>query len=376
MFGENSENSRYRTGSNSRTFRSALLPKAGRSGLAGLLAAVATVLSSAIATGVAAQEVTLNFATNTPPNNLRGEAEAIFIEELEKASNGDIKVVPYWGASLLEGAEILGGVRDGVTDMGFVNINYYPNQLLINSAYNLFPKGPAKYDNITWAFDQMYERIPELNEEFAKQGQRIVYKYGVTPYAGVFKSPVTKLEDMKNLRVRAASRWYLNLLQGAGATPVSMPWGDLYQALQTGSIDGVFTNIDGIHRSSLDEAAQNVYFMPDLWLAIPFIITINENKWQSLTPDQQKAFETAAAASRERFGTVWDDTIDSILAAQKKAGYGITIAPESATETFASLPEVESNQQNWAAEAKDAGVADPEGILEQFDEVIKEATGR
>ncbi|TYB89452.1 TRAP transporter substrate-binding protein [Oceaniovalibus sp. ACAM 378] len=328
------------------------------------------------ATAAMAQDVTLSFATNTPPNNMRGEAESIFLEELTKASNGEIGIVPYWGSSLLEGSEILGGVRDGVADMGFINANYYPNQLLINSAYNLFPQGPSNYESIAWAFDQMFERVPELNEEYANQGQRIVYAYGVTPFAGAFKSPVNSVEDMKNLRVRAASRWYLNLLQGAGATPVSMPWGDVYQGLQTGAIDGVFTNIDGIHRSSLDEAAQNIFFMPDLWLGLPFIITINEDKFQALSPEQQAAFATAAKAARERFSSVWDTEIEDILAAQKEAGYSIVMASDADVETMANLPEVQTNRETWAKEAKAAGVADPEAILEQFQTVVGEAINR
>ncbi|PZX14884.1 TRAP-type C4-dicarboxylate transport system substrate-binding protein [Palleronia aestuarii] len=345
--------------------------------ITGILRGTSIVAASlAFATGAMAQAVTLSFATNTPPNNMRGEAEQIFLEELANASNGEITVIPYWGASLLEGAETLGGVRDGVADMGFVNINYYPNQLLLNSAYNLFPKGPSEYENIVWAFDQMYEQIPELDQEFADLGQRIVYKYGVTPYAGTFKSPVEELSDMEGMRVRAASRWYLNLLQGIGATPVSMPWGDLYQALQTGSIDGVFTNIDGIHRASLDEAAPNVYFMPDLWLAIPFIITINENKWQSLSDAQKEAFATAAEAATERFGDVWDSTIERILSEEEAAGITVVTAPPEATETFAALPEVETNQALWADEARSAGAEDPEAILQKFDDIIAEAIDR
>lgn len=336
----------------------------------------AAALMIATASGTVAQDVTLSFATNTPPNNMRGEAESIFLEELDNASGGSIGIVPYWGSSLMEGREILGGVRDGVADMGFVNINYYPNQLLLNSAYNLFPKGPSEYENISWAFDQMYDKIPELDQEFADLNQRIVYKYGVTPYAGVFKSSVDSLADMEDLRVRAASRWYLNLLEGAGATPVSMPWGDLYQGLQTGSIDGVFTNIDGIHRASLDEAAPNVFFMPDLWLAIPFIITINEDKWQSLTPEQQEMFTKAADAAQERFASVWDGTIDSILEAQKEAGYSIVMASDEDVETFTSLPQVQSNQEKWVEEANEAGAENPQAILDQFEDVITSAIGR
>lgn len=328
------------------------------------------------ASGAFAQSMTLNYATNTPPNNVRGQAESIFLEELENASGGDISVVPYWGSSLISGREILGGVRDGIVEMGFVNINYYPNQLLLNSAFNLFPIGPAEYEDIVWSFEQMYDRIPALNEEFADQGQRIVHVYGVTPYAGVFTSEVSSLEAIEGLRVRAASRWYLNLLEGAGATPVSMPWGDLYQGLQTGAIDGVFTNLDGIHGASLDEAAPNIYFFPNLWLALPFAITINESRWQSLSEDQQAAFEAASERATERYAEIWSTAIEEILQSQRDAGYMVNVAAFDTSIAFAELPEVTNNQATWAEEARSAGTSDPEAILEQFSAVIIEALAR
>ena len=112
---------------------------------------------------------------------------------------------------------------------------------------------------------------------------------------------------------------------------------------------GSSTNIDGIHRSSLDEAAPNVLFIPDLWLAIPFLITINEDKWQSLTDSQREAFAEAAEA---RFSEVWSNTIDEISSAQREAGMTVTIAGDDAVETFANLPEVQANQELWAEEAR------------------------
>ncbi|MCF3933847.1 TRAP transporter substrate-binding protein DctP [Acuticoccus sp. M5D2P5] len=334
------------------------------------MVAMAAAVSLASAAPAAAQSFT--FATNTAPNNLRGAAETMFIEELSKATNGEIEIIPYWGAALMSGNEILGGVRDGVADLGFVNINYYPNELLINSSFNLFPKGPTKYEDIYAAFKSVYDSIPELEEEMARQGQRIVYIYGVTPYAGTFTEPVTSLSDFEGRRVRASSRWYLNLLGGAGATPVSVPWGDLYQALQTGSIDGVFTNIDGINRASLDEAAPNVLIFDGLWLATPFLITMNEDKYQSLTDEQKAAFETAATESSKKYAEAFDAEIARIIEAEKAAGYTVNHASEEDMNTFANLPQVEENRQVWAKEAAAAGVENPESILERVGAVVDE----
>ena len=89
---------------------------------------------------MAQAKITLTYATNTAPTGLRGVAEKMFVDEIEKQTNGEVKVRAFWGESLLKGKEILKGVQDGVADMGHVNINYYPKRLLLNSGIMLFPR--------------------------------------------------------------------------------------------------------------------------------------------------------------------------------------------------------------------------------------------
>lgn len=338
-------------------------------------AAAMMLAASAVAFAPKAQAVTLTFATNTAPNNLRGLAETIFLEELAAQSDGEIEVVPYWGSSLMDGREILGGVRDGVADMGFVNINYYPNRLLLNSAFMLFPRGPVSYEDRMSVFRSTYEEIPELADELAEEGVKLVYLYGVMPFAGTFTKDVSSLEGFAGLRMRASSRWYLNLLDAVGATPVSVPWSECYQALQTGAIDSVFTNLDGIHRASLDEVAPNVFIMEQLWVPTPFLITINEAKWESLSDAEKEAFakawESAEAKFAERYGTLFDE----VVSAQKDAGYNVSFASDEEAATFASLPAVETNRETWLTEAKDAGAEAPEATLEKLETLISKSIG-
>ena len=322
-----------------------------------------------------AQATTLTFATNTAPNNLRGIAETIFLEELAAQSDGEIEVIPYWGSSLMDGREILGGVRDGVADMGFVNINYYPNRLLLNSSFMLFPRGPVSYEDRMTVFRSAYEDIPELADEMSEEGVKIVYLYGVMPFAGTFTSEISSLEEFAGKRIRASSRWYLNLLDAAGATPVSVPWSECYQALQTGAIDSVFTNLDGIHRSSLDEVAPNVFIMNQLWLPTPFLITINEAKWESLSDAEKEAFVKAWDSAEAKFAEQYGAMFDDVVAAQKEAGYTVTFATDEEADAFASLPQVATNRETWIGEAKDAGATDPEATLTKLRTLIDDAIG-
>jgi TRAP-type C4-dicarboxylate transport system substrate-binding protein len=339
-------------------------------GLTAALGGLALTAALAGPTPATAQEMTLTYATNTATTGVRGVAETIFIEALQEETGGALEVVPYWGSSLMDGDEILTGVRDGVADMGFVNINYYPNRMLLNSAFNLFPRGPVDYLDKAALFNEMYDEIPELAAELADENQRLIYVYAVMPFAGTFKEPVDELEDFAGKRIRAASRWYLNLLGGLGATPVSVPWSDTYQALQTGNIDAVFTNIDGIHRISLDEIAPNVFVMEELWSPTPFLLTINQDRWDALSDEMKAAFGRAAEVARDRFAPEYDRMFQEIIEAQRAADITVTFAEPDEIRTFAELPEVQGNRETWAEEARDAGAEDPEAILARIQGVI------
>ena len=339
-----------------------------------LLPTIAITLSLSTGAMTAAAAETLTYATNTAPTGLRGAAEQGFLDALVEVSNGEITVVPYWGASVMQGDEILGGVSNGVADMGYININYYPNRLLLNGAFQLFPEGPESYADIISVYHTIYDQVPELSEEFANQGQRIIYIYPYLPYAGVFREPVTTIDDFRGKRVRASSQWMLNMLGDLGATPVSVPWSDTYQALQSGAIDGVFTNYDSLNRAGMDEVAPNILTSRRLWLAVPMILTVNQRKWDAMSAEMQGWFEQAAIQAGEVFGEYYENEFDRIVQVQEEAGYTVTAASDDDIKKFVSLPAVESNRQTWIQSAEDAGAENAVEIIERMKAIIGEAS--
>lgn len=321
-------------------------------------------------------KVTLTYATNTAPTGLRGIAEKMFVDEIEKRTKGEVQIKAFWGESLLKGSEILKGVQDGVADMGHINSNYYPNRLLLNSAINLFLQGPVAYENKIGVYHRIYDEVPELTGEFDKYKQKIVYIYAVNPFAGTFITPFNSLADFKGRRVRASSRWYLALLEGLGATPVSIPWGDCYMALQTKTVDGVFTNGDAINRVKLDEVAPNLYYFEEMWVPTPYLVTINTKKWNGLSEDVRKAIQAAAAETEKAFGAAYKTMYDDIIAAQKKLGYVVKFATKDEIATVMQLPAVEQNKQTWIKEATKLGASDAEAVLKKIDKVIADGIAK
>lgn len=319
----------------------------------------------------ATNALTLTFATNTPPsNNMRGDAESIFIEELEKASGGKIKIKAFWAESLLKNKEILKGVADGIVDMGHVNIAHNPKRLVRNTAFILTNEGPTQYENKMRAFRRAYAEIPELTAEIRRFKQRTVYMYNTSAAGICANKPINKLGDVANLKLRASNPFTLSVLKDLGATPVSLAWGDLYISLQTNAIQGVVTNFDAFHRNKLYEAAPHVFLMTRLWIPLPYLITINEKKWQKLPADLKKAFEVAAVNAHRRYTVEWEKWFEKIFSDMRRSGATITNASDSDYDKWLSSKAHKRNQQYWVKAVSRGGVKNGAELLSKIQAIV------
>lgn len=319
-----------------------------------------------------AQAVTLTFASNSPPSGLKGNAEKIFLEELEKAAGGKLTVKPFWAESLLKGKEILKGIENGIVDMGQVNIAFAWKRLMRNSSLLLIDEGPVKYTNKMRAFKRIYDEVPELTREFGKYKQHIVYLYTLTAVSTCLTKPVQSIDDFRNLKIRSSSPFALQGLKDLGATPVSLPWGDLYISLQTNAIQGVLTNTDSIHRAKLFEVAPNMFVFERLWMPIPYQININERKWKQLSPDLKEAFKTAAINAEKRFTEVYANWWDRMISDMKKSGATVVFAKNRDYDRWLGLPAHKRNEAYWVKAVSRGGVKDARGLLNRIKTIVAE----
>ena len=305
------------------------------------------------------------FATNCPENTMRGVAEKQFLDELEKLSNGRIKIMSYWAQSLVKGKEILKSVKDGVVDLGFINVNYYPKRLLLNGATGLLEQGPTKYENMIGVYSAIYDTIPELTQEFLKYNQRPVYIYSALPYSFCTKEPLTSLDGLKGMKARSSSRWKLADLGAIGAVPTSVAFSECYMALQTGTIDTVMTNVDAQSRAKLYEVAPNIMVARELWLALPFMITMNEKKYQSLPDDLKDIVRQARENAIKRFTEYYPKTLEGEIEGMEAKGVKFTYASADDIARWVSLPTNKTNQETWVREVTEMGAGNAQEILDK-----------
>jgi tripartite ATP-independent transporter DctP family solute receptor len=121
------------------------------------------------------------------------------------------------------------------------------------------------------------------------------------------KKPINSPADLAGMKVRVPGSptmmEMVNLL-GGKATPV--PFNEVYTALQQGVIDGAENNISSLVEMKHSEVAK--FYSMDQHMMTPDVIIISENKWKSLSADEQKILKEAAAESLEEQIRIWDET--------------------------------------------------------------------
>jgi TRAP-type C4-dicarboxylate transport system substrate-binding protein len=164
----------------------------------------------------------------------------------------------------------------------------------------------------------------------------------------------------------------MNVLKDLGAAPVSLPFRDLYVALQTNSIQGVVTNLDSIHRAKLHEVAPHILLTDKLWAPIAYFININQKKWDKLPDDMKQAFGRAAKNAETRFSEKYAQWLTLIEEDMKKAGCTMTPAAQSDYDLWLNSPAQQENVQAWIEAASKAGVEDAEAVLKNMRSIVQE----
>lgn len=320
---------------------------------------------------------TVRYSDHDPLGGMRTQfVNDVWLPAVEEQSGGEFDVKPFFGGVLLGSKEALGGIGQGVADLGFFYPGHYPERLVAHTIFPLFPRGPKAFEDQSWFYHQVYERVPAFREELTEAGFVPLMITAGLPGAFAGKYEIGGVDDLDGNKWRAGDRWQLRYLENAGATPVSVPWGDVYMALQTGTIDGVFTNYDGIHMMKFDEAAPNLLVSKELWFAVPFLHGASKKWFDSLSAEQQEALRAASKKAEEAFGEVYDTTFEQIRSNQQEAGFTVTEMSPEDVKAWENSERLDELQQAWVEDAKAAGLENAAEIMEQVRQIHAEAMQR
>ena len=192
--------------------------------------------SGAPATG---EPIKLVYSTLMAESHSMVMANNWFFDELEKEHPGRLEIDKFYKASLIPSHGCLQALREATIEVGDLCIPYWPEELPISDAMAIpfiTEDGWAR----ARAANELVRKNEAFTQEYAKQGVIIIGFNASENVVMCSNKRLTSLNDLKGLKTRSYGQ-FAEFLKKLGANPISQPWGEVYQAAQTGLIEGCCT---------------------------------------------------------------------------------------------------------------------------------------
>lgn len=215
-----------------------------------------------------------------------------FAEAVARESGGSLTVRAYPGGELGAGpveqyVRVVQGVADIAWGLAGYNSAQFPLSLLVELPGVVDAAGSG-WEAMARAHDQF------LAPEFI--GTRALALWTSEPNVLIMRDrEVRHPDDLRGLRIRVSGAVPGQVIEALGATPVQMPANEMYNALQTGLIDGIMTGGSAIQDFRINEVARTYTTGASLG-NILFWVVMNEARFQGLSAEQQQAILAASGA--------------------------------------------------------------------------------
>ena len=219
----------------------------------------------------------------------------LFAKDVEAMSGGRMKIQVLPGGAIAPALEVTDTVRKAITQMGHTWPGYDVGRDATTAILGGYAGGMESVPMMHWLYSGGGK---QLWREFRMDKFGVVsFPCGIRPPEAFAHShkPIRTLDDFKGLKMRTVGAW-AQILPGLGASVVSLPGGEVYQALERKVIDATEWATPGENViSGFHEVAKYVIVPGAHQPSAPFELSINKESWESLPEDLQ---------------TIIDDTTD------------------------------------------------------------------
>ncbi|MFZ9506388.1 MAG: C4-dicarboxylate TRAP transporter substrate-binding protein [Burkholderiaceae bacterium] len=235
--------------------------------------------------------VRLNVTSGHPPVfNWVGLIDSFVIPEIEKRTAGKIKFEwskAYSGTVAKLGAES-DAIRTGVSDFGIVASIFEAGKFPLQQLSLQVPFGSSDMGIVSKLSHELHDRIPELQDAWARQGLHMLGSVVVDDYALVTKFPVQSLADLKGRKIFVPGP-IASWLQNTEAVAVAGNLNTYYNGIQTGVADGAIVSSANIWGIKMHEVAPHV---TSAGLGAQFVggLVINKRVFERFPKEVQEVF--------------------------------------------------------------------------------------
>jgi len=259
-------------------------------------AAVAFVLAAA---PVAAQDKRVRaqmgwaFPSNT---GLLGPTQTKLVETLRAVSGGSIDVRGFEPGALVPASQYLDAVGNGSLDMAWSVSGFWTGKDIAFAMYGSVPFGPGVGEYLAWM--KHGGGLQLMKELHAKYNVEVIPCGVISPEAsGWFRKEIKTLDDLKGLKMRFFGLG-ANVMQKLGVSTQLLQAGEIFQALQLGTIDATEFSMPVMDLTLGFHQVAKFYYFPG-WHQQATIneLIISKKKWAEFSDNQKRLIETVCDAT-------------------------------------------------------------------------------
>lgn len=261
--------------------------------------------------------VKISFGHDQPETNVRHEAAVKFKDLVEEKSDGKITVEIFPNGTLGSEPENIENVSLDNLEMALAGTSIYTQYDPKMGAVNL----PYLFDSYEHAWKVLDGEIGDLvSEPLLDNNIRILsfFENGMRHVTNS-KKAINSPEDLKGLNIRTPEGSVaVDTMNAMGGSPTPMAFGELYLALQQGTVDGQENPLANIYSANLYEVQEFLSLTGHQYDALP--LAISDKFWEGLSEDYQKIIQDAALESAQFHREAIKNSDDELLEKLKAEG--------------------------------------------------------
>ena len=312
-------------------------------------AAASTAPAGDAAAAASDPKVTLVYAEVNPLDTIVGQTGSHFKEKVEELTGGSVVIDVQASGVLGSENDVLDAILGGSTSIDISRISAF--------ALTSYGCNKSKLLSIPFTFENRAHFWNFANSELAPEFLNEPQELGL-PVRGIFYGeegfrhfftvkPVSGIADFKGLKLRVSNDPVMNgMVEGLGANPTVVSFGELYSALQTGVVDGAEQPIANYKSNAFPEVANNLILDGHTLGAVQAVIT--DNAWNKLTENQQAAVMEAAADTQAFNADLSESAENKVLDELKSSGCNVVDVPDKTPWQEACAKVISENTSDQA----------------------------
>ncbi len=279
--------------------------------------AALTISTALLVSPVFAEPISIKFSHVVAVDTPKGQAAEFFKKRAEELTQGKVKVEVYPNSQLYKDKEEMEALQLGAV------------QMLAPSLAKFGPLGVKDFEvfDLPFIFNN-YEDLHKITK--GETGQKLLAKLepkgikGLAYWDNGFKSfsantPIKTPDDLKGKKLRIQSSKVLEAqMQALKAIPQTMAFSEVYQALQTGVVDGTENPISNFYTQKMQEVQKYMTITDHGYLG--YAVIVNKKFWEELPADVRGQLETAMVDATDYANKIAKEKNDADLEAVKASG--------------------------------------------------------